>query len=95
VKEVYRVFEGINWRTDACREWLYFRYEGRGKKANGPKRNLACWIYGELCHARHDYLHGNPITNDRLIVKSTGRNLFAFTHSLYRLLLTGFLGIDY
>lgn len=95
VKEVYRVFEGINWRTDACRERLYFCYEGRGKKANGPKRNLACWIYGELCHARHDYLHGNPITNDRLIARSTGRNLFAFTHSLYRLLLTGFLGIDY
>jgi hypothetical protein len=95
VKEVYSVFENINWRTAACRERLYFCYEGRGKRANGPKRNLACWIYGELCHARHDYLHGNPIKNDRLIVKSSGRNLFSFTHSLYRLLLTGFLGIDY
>jgi hypothetical protein len=95
LKEVYSVFENINWCTDACRERLYFCYEGRGKKSNGPKRNLACWIYGELCHARHDYLHGNPIRNDRLVVKSSGRNLFSFTHSLYRLLLTGFLGIDY
>lgn len=95
VKEVYRVFESINWRTDACRDKIYSCYEGRGKKANGPKRNLACWIYGELCHARHDYLHGNPFTNDRLVVEATGRNLFLFTHSLYRLLLTGFLGIDY
>jgi hypothetical protein len=95
LKEVYRVFENVDWRTEACRERIYECYEGRSRKSNGQKRNLACWIYGELYHARNDYLHGNPLADDRLVVKSNGRSLFMFTQSLYRLLLTGFLGIDY
>jgi hypothetical protein len=96
LKEVYRVFENVDWRTDACKQNIYECYEGRGKRKNGaPQRNLACWIYGELYHARNDYLHGNALADDRLVVKATGRSLFMFTQSLYRLLLTGFLGIDY
>jgi hypothetical protein len=96
LKEVYRVFDSVDWRTEACKELIYECYEGRGKrKAHMPKRNLACWLYGELYHARNDYLHGNQIADDRLVMKSTGRSLFVYTQSLYRLLLTGFLGIDY
>jgi hypothetical protein len=46
-------------------------------------------------HARNDYLHGNEMAEDRLTIKPSGRNLFQFAPSLYRLLLTGFLGIDF
>ena len=96
LKEVYRVFENVDWRTEACKERTFECYEGRGKrKSTAPKRNLACWIYGELYHARNDYLHGNALRDDRLVVKASGRSLFMFTQPLYRLLLTGFLGMDY
>jgi hypothetical protein len=94
LKEVYRVFENLDWRLEACRDRVHECYEGRTRKLSARKRNLACWIYGELYHARNDYLHGNQLEDDRLVVKSSGRSLFMFTHSLYRLLLTGFLGID-
>jgi hypothetical protein len=46
-------------------------------------------------HARNDYLHGNELSEDRLTIKSSGRNLFQFAPSLYRLLLTGYLGMDF
>lgn len=45
-------------------------------------------------HARNDYLHGNELSGDRLTIKASGRNLFSFAPPLYRLLLTGYLGID-
>lgn len=93
LKEVYRVFEQVNWLTKACQELTCSCYVGRRSKANGPKRNIACWIYGELYRARNDYMHGNAIEDDRLVIKSSGRSLFMYTQSLYRLLLTGFLGI--
>jgi hypothetical protein len=95
LKEVYNVFENVDWRTEACRDRLHDCYEGRSQKPHARKRNLACWIYGELYHARNDYLHGNALADDRLVVKSSGRSLFMFAQPLYRLLLTGFLGIDY
>jgi hypothetical protein len=92
LKEVYRAFEQVNWLTDACKELTHSCYEGRRAKP-GPKRNLACWVYGELYRARNDYMHGNAISDDRLVVDS-GRSLFMHTLPLYRLLLTGFLGIE-
>lgn len=84
----------MDWRTQACKENTYSCYEGRSKKI-GPQRNLACWIYGQINHARIDYLHGNPIKPDRLNVPPSGKNLFDYVPSLYRLLLTVFLGLNY
>jgi hypothetical protein len=93
LKEVYRVFEHVDWRTEACKEISHECYLGRsGKRRRG---NLACWIYGEMNHARNDYLHGNDLSDGRLVAKPSGRNLFEFAPSLYRLLLTGYLGIDF
>src|SRR5207253_4693082 len=54
-----------------------------------------CWLYGELFQARNDYLHGSPMADDRLVIKATGKSMFMYTHPLYRLLLTGFLGLDH
>ena len=93
LKEVYRVLENIDWRMEDCKGEIHDCYLGRrGKRRKG---NLACWIYGEMNHARNDYLHGNELAEDRLIIKPSGRNLFQFAPSLYRLLVTGFLGIDF
>jgi hypothetical protein len=93
LKEVYRVLENVDWRMEDCKDIVHDCYLGRsGKKRRG---SLACWIYGEMNHARNDYLHGNELSEDRLTIKSSGRNLFGFAAPLYRLLLTGYLGIDF
>ncbi|WP_027531010.1 hypothetical protein [Bradyrhizobium sp. WSM3983] len=93
LKEVYRVLESVDWRMADCKDIVHDCYLGRsGRRRKG---NLPCWIYGEMYHARNDYLHGNALSDDRLVVKSSGRNLFQFAPTLYRLLLTGFLGIDF
>ena len=86
-RQVYELLDEVEWRTQACEKVIYSCYEGRGTKAY-PPRNLACWIYGEINHARNDYLHGNPIKQDRLNVPPHGKNLFDYVPSLYRLLLT-------
>jgi hypothetical protein len=93
LKEVYRVLENVDWRMEDCKELVHDCYLGRSGKTR--RGNLACWIYGEMNHARNDYLHGNELSEDRLIIKASGRNLFQFASSLYRLLLTGYLGIDF
>jgi hypothetical protein len=57
------------------------------------KRNLACWIYGEIYRVRNDFLHGNPVDEKSLAVKRSGRNLFSYASILYRMALSGFLDI--
>ncbi|WP_316197739.1 hypothetical protein [Bradyrhizobium sp. SZCCHNS2002] len=94
VKQVYALLDQVDYRTQACKEKTYFCYEGRTKKQGQP-RNLACWIYGEVNHARIDYLHGNPLKADRLTIPPHNKNLFNYVPALYRLLLTAFLGLNH
>jgi hypothetical protein len=39
------------------------------KQKSAPLRSLPCWLYGELYHARNDFLHGNPIRQNKLRVR--------------------------
>jgi hypothetical protein len=59
------------------------------------RRNLACWVYSLIYKARNDYLHGNPVNDDNLFVKDSNRFLLDYTPVLYRLALTGFLGLEF
>jgi hypothetical protein len=95
IKQVYHLLEQIDWRTQACKEITYICYEGRNRKSKAAPRNLACWIYGEINHARIDYLHGNRLKADRLIVQPSGKNLFNYVPPLYGLLVSAFLGFNY
>jgi hypothetical protein len=70
-------------------------YEAHGFKGTQTKDILPCWIYGELYKARNDFLHGNPITSQRLTVRPSQRSLFVYTAPLYRLALTGFLKLRF
>jgi len=70
-------------------------YEAHGFKTAKTKEILPCWIYGELYKARNDFLHGNPITGERLVVRPSQRSLFLYTAPLYRLALTGFLDLRF
>ena len=97
MKEVYKVFDNVDWLMKDCSAATHAAYVGRGKNAavNAPKRNLACWIYGELYRARNDFLHGNPVSDTRLVVSESGRSLFGYAPPLYRLALSGFLDLTF
>jgi hypothetical protein len=51
LKEVYQVLESIDWRMEDCKDIVHDCYFGRRKRQT---RNLACWVYGEMYHARND-----------------------------------------
>ena len=89
LRPVYDLLEKVTWEFSRSRHRRYKAYEG-GKK-NRRRRSLACWMYGEIYSARNDFLHGNPVSQKRLIVKSSNRSLFQYAAPLYRLALTGFL----
>ncbi len=90
---VYDLLEKVAWESSRSRLRRYKAYEA-GKK-NRPRRPLACWIYGEIYRARNDFLHGNPVSQKRLIVKQSNRSLFQYAAPLYRLALTGFLPLSW
>jgi len=56
--------------------WRHKKLKARRFKpaSSKTKRNLACWIYGEIYRVRNDFLHGNPVNAKSLTVKRSGRN---------------------
>jgi hypothetical protein len=97
---VYRLFEGVHYcdRNVGRRQYAAYapeREKAKRKKAGLPLRYpLPCWIYGKLYQTRNDFLHGNPIPKNALSPRGTKNGLFWLGPSLYRLALTGFLGIS-
>jgi hypothetical protein len=85
--DVYERIAALPWKEKATRHKRYKPHKWRKK---GP---LPCWIYGEIHHARNDFLHGNPVDRKRLIVRKSKRNLFSYAAPLYRMALAGFLPI--
>jgi len=93
LREVTKLFDRVAWiDSDLKRETFDCFASRRGGRIKG---NLARWLYGEIYHARNDFLHGNQISSDRLIIKQSGRNLFYFAAPLFRMALTSFLGLAF
>ena len=90
---VYDLLENVSWELSRSRHRRYKAYAGRMK--NRPRRPLACWIYGEIYSARNAFLHGNRVSQNRLIVKGSNRSLFQYAAPLYRLALTAFLPLSW
>jgi hypothetical protein len=87
-KQVYQLLERVSWNLSECREPIHQPY---GYKVDRQKRTLPVWLYGELNRARNDFLHGNNITDLRLIVAPGKRALNLYTAPLFRMALTGYL----
>jgi hypothetical protein len=87
--DVYRHLEAITWTNRHCMSPTHPAYPA-GRPAQD--RILACWIYGELFHARNDFAHGNAVDVNRLRSRS-GRYLQYYAAPLYRMALTGFLNL--
>jgi hypothetical protein len=89
-RNIYGLLNDVEWRDQDLNTQSHAAYAGRNKTA---LNSLPCWIYGELFRARNDFLHGNPVALDRLVVQSSGQNLYNFAAPLYRACLTAFLGL--
>lgn len=89
-QNIYALLHDVEWRDKDLTAKSYEAYAGKKKTA---LNTLPCWIYGELFHARNDFLHGKPVALDRLVVQSSGQNLYNFAAPLYRACLTAFLGL--
>jgi hypothetical protein len=89
LRQVYDLLDKVSWDLEKSIVANCEAYAGRGR----PRKftNTACWLYGELYHARNDFVHGNPIETDRLTIEKSGRNLFQFAAPLYRMALAAFL----
>jgi hypothetical protein len=94
---VYTLLEKAPWRDKRLWEKRYraFVTANKQQQKKAPLRNLPCWLYGNIYHARNDFLHGNPIRPDRLQVKPSGKSLFPYAPLLYRMALSAFLELDH
>jgi hypothetical protein len=90
--DVYKMLESAKWNLSDCKDE---KYEVLAPKHARKKRILACWIYNKLYAARNDYLHGNPVIDDDLIVKESKRVLLNYAAVLYRMALTGVLDLHF
>ena len=89
-KEVYELFERVPWLDTRCNHRLY-----KTRFANKyAKRNIACWIYGQIYNCRNRFLHGNPVTFSTLKIQRSSRPIVNFAPPLYRLGLTSFLDLS-
>jgi hypothetical protein len=91
-RNVYALLDTITWNYSRCKDKVYEAY---GFKKDQTKRNLPSWLFGAINHARNDYLHGNPLTDSRLIVAPARRPLHLYASLLYRMALVAFLELTY
>jgi hypothetical protein len=88
---VYRLLDSTKWNLSTNTEPIY---EPHKHKQGQPKRPLYIWLYGAMHHARNDFIHGNPISDSRLIVAPGKRPLTLYTAMLYRMALAAFLDLQ-
>ena len=90
---VYDLLERVEWTLRLAGLRRYKAYEA--KRKGNRRRIIACRLYGEIYRARNDFLHGNPVARNRLIVKPAKRSLFQYAAPLYRMALAGFLPLSW
>jgi hypothetical protein len=88
---VYSLFDKVHYQDRNVSARRYAAYHPGKRRA---RRSLSCWLYGKLYRARNDFLHGNPIGPRALYPSNSDVSLFWLAPSLYRLALTGFLGLS-
>ncbi len=89
---IYTVFDALNqvpWLSQSLATKTY----PVGKK--GTPRNLACKVYEAIYGLRNDFMHGNEVGSEDLVVGTDRRQLIDYAACLYRLLLSGKLAIKF
>jgi hypothetical protein len=82
--KVAEILESIKWCSAKLKSVSHDR--------KGKKVKLATWIYGKVYDLRNDYLHGNEVKSDALVLNN--KAITNFAACLHRLLLAAVLEID-
>ncbi|MGJ4994996.1 hypothetical protein ACQR0Z_11310 [Bradyrhizobium sp. HKCCYLS3077] len=88
-KRIYAALESITWNLSDCSDKNFQVFGDR----KGPPRSLPVWLFGEINSLRNDALHGNPISQERLVVPPAKQPLHMFAAPLYRMILTAYLDL--
>ncbi|RTL63212.1 MAG: hypothetical protein EKK41_23860 [Hyphomicrobiales bacterium] len=90
LRNVYGLLSSPAYKYKSLSEEAYMAYPDTLKKrgSQAVPRNLPCLIYGEMCHARNDFIHGNPLPDNRLILNGTSRTIISFCPALYGVALS-------
>jgi hypothetical protein len=90
--DVYKNFGKNEWHLTKCKEEIY---ESEGHKPGKALRNLPCWIYGKIHKARNDFVHGNMVSTETLLIPGSERFLLPYAPVLYRMALTARLDLKW
>jgi hypothetical protein len=60
---------------------------------NDKALSLRAWALDQVYRARNDYLHGNPVSDDRLMLPEAPVDIGFYASLLYRIMLAEFLGL--
>jgi len=88
--KVFELIERTKWAITES-EQLALDTGGKTK----VKRTLASWLYQKLHNCRNDFVHGNHVEQNDLLIPSSRRTIFEYAAPLYRVALTAFLGLEY
>ena len=89
--KVFDLLQKIPWIDKTC---AYRRFPiRRGRRRE--QKDLACWLYNRISSCRNDFLHGNPVTHENLLLPESGRPLTSHAATLYRLALSSFLDLTW
>jgi hypothetical protein len=83
------MIEKVRWLDPALGAAAHNIVMGR----NASQRPLATWVYKKIYDLRNDYLHGNDVSGASLMLNK--KAVIDFAACLYRLVLTGFLGLEF
>ena len=86
-KNTYQLLKKAKWLLKGNIEASFHAY---GVKELQP---LPIWLYGEIYRGRNDFLHGNPVTAERLTIEPSQRSYLYYAPLLYRMALTAYLNL--
>jgi hypothetical protein len=100
MERVIECLDQVNWLESNTRRRLYRKRPSksgskRHRAVETSRERLASWLYRRVHSTRNDFLHGNPLTGRELVIPQSKRPLWQFAAPLYRLALTGFLGLAF
>ena len=91
LNKVFDLLQSIEWVDKRCGYRRFPVRMGRERKW----KDIASWLYNCLYSCRNNFMHGNPVEVDDLVVPSSGRELTFLVAPLYRLALSSFLGLTW
>ncbi len=89
-KDVINHIDQAHWERSVLNER---RYTVRGGSV--AKRTLAAWLCDKMYKCRNDFLHGNPVDRNSIMLPRTNRSIFEYAAPLYRIALAKTLKLQF